>query len=113
MQKRLGDNDLAMYFTYNESKSVVAERFIKTLKSKIYKKVTTSDTKSCLCYLYKLVDEYNNAYHRSIEKKPVDVDYSALTEKNKLSNKTPTFKVGDMVRITNYKNIFSKGYIKH
>lgn len=71
-----------MYLTYNESKSVVAERFIKTLKGNIYRKMITTDTKSFLCYLYKLVDEYNNAYHRSIEKKPVDVDYSALTEKN-------------------------------
>ena len=39
MQKWLDDNDISIYSTHNESKSVVAERFIKTLKSKIYKKL--------------------------------------------------------------------------
>ena len=52
-----------MYLTHNEGKSIVAERFVKTLKSKIYKKLTTNDSKSCLIYLYKLVDDYNNTYH--------------------------------------------------
>ena len=45
-----------MYLKYNEGKSVIAERFIKTLKTKIYKKMTANNTKSCLSYLNKLVD---------------------------------------------------------
>ena len=54
-----------------------------------------------------LVDEYNSTYH-SIGKKRIDHDYSALTEEFELSHKVLKFKVGDRVRITKYKNIFSK-----
>ena len=41
--------------------------------------MATNDSKSYLPYLIKLVDRYNNAYHHSIDKKPINVDYSALT----------------------------------
>ena len=59
----------------------------------------------------KLVDQYNNTYHSSIGKKPVDTDYSDLTKEIKSSYKAP--KNGDRVRITKYKNIFSKGYTEN
>ena len=71
-----------MYSTHNEGKSVIAERFIKTLKAKIYKKMIATDSKPYLSYLNKLVDQYNNTYHRSIDKEPINADYSAMTEKN-------------------------------
>ena len=51
-----------MYSTDNEGKSVVARRFIRTLKSKIYKKMTTENRKSYFGYLNQLVDDFNNAY---------------------------------------------------
>ena len=51
-------------------------------------------------------------YH-SIGKKHIDVGYSALTDLIELSYKAPKFKTGDTVRITKYKNIFSKGYTKN
>ena len=70
-----------MHSTHNEGKSVIAERFIKTLKAKIFRKVTANDSKSCLSYLNKSVEQYNNIYHHSINKKPINADYSALTEK--------------------------------
>ena len=60
MQKWLDDNDILMYSTHNEGKSVVVERFTKFLKSKIYEKLTANDSKSYLGYLDKLVDEENN-----------------------------------------------------
>ena len=63
-------------------------------------------------YLNKLVAQYNNTYHHSIVKKPIDTDYSVLTDKIEMNLKTPNFKVNDRVRIANYKNIFSKGYTK-
>ena len=69
-----------MYSTHNESKSVIAERFINLLKCKIYKKMTANDSKSYLSYLNKLIDEYNNTQHHSINKKPNNVYYSVLTE---------------------------------
>ena len=56
-----------MYLTHNEGKSVTAERFVKTLKIKIYKKVTANKSKSYLAYLKKLVYEHNNTYHHSID----------------------------------------------
>ena len=46
-------------------------------------------------------------------KKPIDVDYSDLTEKNESNPKAPKFKVDDRARITTYKNIFSKGYLEN
>ena len=58
----------------------------------------------------KFVDQYTNTYHRSINKKPINADCSALTEKIETNPKAPKFQVNDIVRITTYKNIFSKGY---
>ena len=58
----------------------------------------------------KLVDQYNNNYNRSIGKKPIDADYSALTEETESSHNAPKFEVGDRVGITKYKIIFSKSY---
>ena len=113
MQEWLDNNDILMYSTHNEGKSVIAERFIKTLKSKIYKKMTANNNKSHLLYLNKLVCQYNNAYHHSINKKPTNADYSAFTEKNETNPKSPKFKVNDRVRITKYKNVFSKVYTKN
>ena len=61
----------------------------------------------------KLIDQYNNTYHHSINKKPINADYSALTEKIEMNHKAPKLKVNDRVRITKYKNIFSKGYTEN
>ena len=79
---------------------------------KSIKKLTANESKSDLGYLNKLVDEYNNNYHRFIGRKPVNADYSALTEDIESSHKASRFKVSDRVRITKYKNIFRKGYTK-
>ena len=76
-------------------------------------KRTANDSKSYLSYLNKSVDQYINTYHRSINGKPVNSDYSALTEKIDRNPKTTRFKVNDRVRITKYKNIFSKGYTEN
>ena len=71
--------------------------------------MTANDNKSYLTYLNKLVDQYSNTYHHSINKEPINVDYSALTEEIETNFKAPKFTVNDRVRITKYKNIFSKG----
>ena len=75
--------------------------------------MTANNSKSYLSYLNKLVDQYNNTYHHSINKKPINADYSALTEKIETNLKAPKFKVNESVRITKYKNIFSKGYTEN
>ena len=74
---------------HNEVNSAVAERFIRTLKGEIYKKMTENDSKSFLGNLNKLVHKYNNTYHRSIGKKAVDANYSALAEEIESSHKAP------------------------
>ena len=58
-----------------------------------------------------IVDKYNNTYHRTIKKKPVDVKSDSFAKYNEESNeKDPKFKVGHHVRISKYKNIFPKRY---
>ena len=92
MQKRLDDNDILMYSSHNEDKSVVAERFIRTLKGKIYKKMTANDTESYLGCLNKSVNKYYNTYHHPLGKNPIHAAYSALTEEIELNHKAPEFK---------------------
>ena len=58
-----------------------------------------------------IVNEYSNTYHRTIKVKPVDVKWSTYIDSSKeINNKDPKFKIGDIVRISSYKNIFTKGY---
>ena len=71
----LKDNDIEMYSIHNEGKSVVAERFIRTLKTKIYKYMTSVSKNVYIDKADDIVDEYNNTYHRTIKMKPDDVRY--------------------------------------
>ena len=80
LKRWLKDNDIEINSTHNEGKSVVAEKFIKTLKNKIYKHMA-------------LVSK-NNFIIKILE----------------VNNKDLKFQVGDHVRISKYKNIFAKGY---
>ena len=112
VKKWLQDNDVVMYSTNNEGKSVVAERFIRTLKSKIYKYMTSISKNVYIDKLNAIVNKYNNTYHTAIKMKPIDVKDNTYINTNKEINyKDPQFKVGDYVRISKYKNIFAKGYM--
>ena len=108
------DNDIEMYSIHNEVKSVVAIRFIRTLKNKIYKYMTSISKNVYIDKLDDIVNEYNNTYHRTIKMKPADVknntyiDSIELHSDKKFSDKDPKFKIGDHVRISKYKNIFRK-----
>ena len=111
-KKWLRDNDLVMYSTHNEGKSVVAERFIRTLKSKIYKYMTSISKNVYIDKLDDIMDEYNKTYHTTIKMKPADVkDNTDINADKEINNKDPKFKVGGHVRISKYKNIFVKGYM--
>ena len=110
-KKRLQDNNIEMYSTHNEGKSVVAERFIRTLRTKINKYLTSISKRAYVGKLDDIVNECNNLYHRAIKMKPVDVNNNTyIGLKKDVNNKDPKFKVGDHVRISKYKNIFAKGY---
>ena len=101
-----------MYSTNNEGKSVISERFIKTLKNKIYKYMTSISKNVYIDKLDDIVRKYNNTYHRSIKMKPIDVkDNTYIDFKKEVNDKNPKFKVGYHVRISKYKNIFAKGYV--
>ena len=100
-----------MYSIHNEGKSVVAERFIRTLKTKIYKYMTSVSKNVYIDKLDDIAGEYNNTYHRTIKMKPVDVkDNTYIDFKKEINDKDPKFKVDDHVRISKYKNSFAKGY---
>ena len=110
-KKWLKDNDIEIYSIHNEGKSVVAERFVRTLKTKIYKYMSSMSKNVYIDKLDDIVDEYNNTYQRTIKVKPVDVKDNTYIDFNKeVNDKDPKFKVGDHVRISKYKNIFAKGY---
>ena len=100
-----------MYSIHNEGKSVVAERFISTLKNKIYKYIAFVSKNVYIDKLDDIVNEYNDTYHRSMKIKPVDVeDKTYIDFEKEVNDKDPIFKVGDHVRISKYKIIFAKGY---
>ena len=107
----LKEYEVEMYSAQNEGKSVVAERFIRTLKNKIYKHMTFIGENVYFNDLDDIVNKYNNSFHNSIKMKPIDVTNDSVVEYVEESNKKdPKFKVGDHVRISKYKNIFAKGY---
>ena len=110
-KKSLQDNDIEMYSTNNAGKSVIAERFIRTLKDKICKYMTSISKNVYIDKLDAIVIEYNNIYHSTITIKPIDVkDNQYIDFGKEVNDKDPKFKVGDHVRISKYKNIFAKGY---
>ena len=92
-----------MYLIHNKGKSVVAERFIRTLKIKIYKYMTSISKNVYIDELDDTVNEYNT-YHRTIKVKPVEVkDNTYIDFKKEVNDKDPKFKVEDHVRIPNAK----------
>ena len=110
-KKWLQDNNIVMYSTHNEEKSVAAERFIRTLENNIYKYMTSISKNVYINKLDDTVDEYNNTYHRTIKTKPIDgKDNTYINIGKEVNDKDSKFKVGDHVRISQYKNIFAKSY---
>ena len=109
-KKWLSDNDIIMYSTYNESKSVVAERFIRTLKNKLYKHMTATGKNVYYDVLDDLVNKYNNTKHNAIKMKPIDVKNNKRVYIDEHDEKDSRFKVGDRVRMSKFENVFAKGY---
>ena len=75
-------NSTEMYSTYNEVKSVFAERFIRTLKNKIFKDMTAISKNVCFDVLENIVDKYNNSVLKTIKMKPIDVTGDSYAEYN-------------------------------
>ena len=80
-KKWLQDNYIVMYSTNNKGKSVVSERFIRTLKNKNYKYMISISKNVYIDKLDDIVNEYNNTYHKTIKVKPIDVKNYILVKK--------------------------------
>ena len=107
----LSNNDMIMYSTFNEGKSAVVERFIRTLKNKLYKHMTAINKNVYYDVSDDVVNEYNNTKNNTIKMKPKDVK----NDNNRVyidehNEKSTRFNVDDRVRISTFKNIFAKGY---
>ena len=115
-KKWLKGNDIETYSIHNKGKSFVAERFIRILKNKIFKNMTAISKNIYFEVLDDIVNKYNNTVHRTIKMKPINVkdntyvDSIELHSNIEVDDKDREFKVGDLVRISKYKNIFAKGY---
>ena len=75
-----------MYSTYKEGKSAVAERFIKTLKNKIFKHMTAISKNICFDALDDIANKYNNTVYRTIKMNPIDVTSDSFAKYNEDSN---------------------------
>ena len=83
-----------MYSILNEGKSVVTERFIRTLKTKIYKYMIAVSKNVYIDKLDDIGNEYNDTYHRTIKIKLVDVkDNTYIEFKKEVNDKDTKFKV--------------------
>ena len=103
-KKWLKDNNIEMYSTHNEGESGLAERFIRTLKNKIYKHMTSVSRNVYNDKLDDTVKDYNYTYHRTIKMlKTVEVKNNIYIDSNKDINvKDPKYKVGHHVIISKY-----------
>ena len=99
-----------MYSTCNDGKSVVAERFIRTLKNNLYKHMAATAKNMYYNVLDNVVNKYNNTKHSTIKMKPTDVGDNKRVYIDERNEEDSRFKVGDRVRICKFKNIFAKGY---
>ena len=110
---------IELYSTENEEKSSIVERWIRTMKEKMWKYFTDNNTYNYMNILPELVEDYNNTVHSSIKMTPIDASKkkNELTvwrnlypDRFKINELTPKFSVGDEVRITKKKKVFEKGY---
>lgn len=119
MKNMLLDKNIHLYSTYTTNKAAIIERFNRTLKGKMWKMFSFRGTSKWIDILPNIIIEYNNTKHRTIQMKPNQVnknneqfllDTVYNYKQNILSKTNPKFKIGDLVRLSKYKNCFGKGY---
>ena len=105
------DKIIEMYAAHVEGKSVVAERFIRTVKKKIYKYMTSMSNSVYIDKSNDVLKECNNTYYTTIKMKPIDVNSSTYIDfAVETNDRNPKFELGDYVRASKFKDIFKKGY---
>lgn len=120
MKRMLRDRNINMYSTFTTKKAAIVERFNRTLKNKMWKQFSYRHSYKWIDILQDLIDEYNSTKHRTIKMKPNEVNKKnerhlmrtvynsdAIWSEKKKRTK---FKLGDLVRMSKYKHVFSKGY---
>jgi integrase-like protein/chromodomain-containing protein len=114
-------NNITIYSTYGESKSVVVERFIRTLKELLTRKFSATNSREWIKMLPGILNFYNHKYHSTIDMSPIDASdpanevqvYNNIYKthgKEKKKKKKPKFHVGDHVRVSRIKEKFEKGF---
>lgn len=101
------------YSTYTTKKAAMAERVIRTLKTSIYKQFQIRGNYRWLDTLQTITDKYNRTVHNTTRMRPIDVDINTklnLSISKIQKRKLPKYKIGEVVRISKYKNQFEKGY---
>ena len=107
---------IEIYSTENEEKSSIVERWIRTMKEKMWKYFTDNNTYNYMNVLPDLVKDYNNSsikmtpIEASKKKNELTVWRNLYPDRYKIYDLTPKFSVGDKVRITKKKKVFEKGY---
>lgn len=119
MQRLLKDKNIQFRVVRSpQTKAAVAERFIRTCKERIFRYFTYAKTYKYIDVLQKIIDSYNNTKHSAIKMTPASVNLqnAAIARKNlnqrygQCSRKPPRYKVGDIVRISRFRSVFSKAY---
>ena len=111
MKSWLEKKCIEIYSADNEGKSVIAERLIRTLKTKIYKYINSVSKNVYIDMLDDIVHTYYNTCHRTIKMKPADIKSNTYIDSSKeIDNKYTKFKIGNIVRISKYENISAKVY---
>jgi Integrase core domain/Chromo (CHRromatin Organisation MOdifier) domain len=120
MDEWLKENNIIRYSTYGEHKSCVVERFNRTLKTNMWKRFTAENTRNWINMLSKLMNNYNNKYHRTIKMTPneaslkeneIKVFNNQIPQSIPIRLVNPKFNIGDRVRISRTKGVFEKGYL--
>ena len=102
------------YSTYSTMKACIVERFNRTLKEKLFREFTARGSHEWISILPSLIDEYNNSKHRTIGMTPVQADTNPTSVEimqRKIIKRKNKFNIGDNVRISTYKGVFTKGYL--
>jgi hypothetical protein len=121
VQAFLKENNIGFFTLKSDKKAALAERVIRTLKEKLWRYMHENHTWRYIDVLQDLVASYNDTYHASIKRSPSEVSekneaevlnalYGHLWKDDASKVKPPKLKVGDFVRISRVKGVFSKGY---
>jgi hypothetical protein len=120
VKKLLEDHKIQFFSTHAGQKASIVERFIRTIKSRLWKYFTANETRQWENVIHDLTSDYNDTFHTSIKMTPTQASlpenslnvfqnlyHPYLIAKHGLAK----FKVGETVRISKYKKTFDKGYL--